>query len=346
MAKNDYSRRSSKDVFWGDDNKDNQLDFDTPASNQYEPQPEPVIEPPAEQVPEPPTEQVPEHQPEPVPEPPSNVDKEKIDVDKLIRKFDSQIDGYVFKKIIFLLIAIASFFTLGLGENMAVFPLAGLIAFFIVGSGQKYTEILKNIIEDLTVGGKYSSGKIGESRVPPIYKRIFCSNRRPIENCTFSPEDQTEIKIGNSTVHSTELTIFFTTGSGKNMVFNYVFEGEYHDCTMPNPYADGVLVCKGKMLVIKPDVYIDDKYRFYFFNGETNNSDLGRISNLCDRLSEFFGDEDFALFYDAGSIHLITKTKNNDFGDFGLLDFSVRDRLKRDVGWLVRRINIAQILAE
>ena len=114
---------------------------------------------------------------------------------------------------------------------------------------------------------------------------------------------------------------------------------------MPKPYADGVLVCKGTMPVIEPNQYYDAKYRFYAINNNMPNSDFGHITHIVDRLSENL-QQDFALYFKDGQAHLIVNTNTLLFFDFGFWDFSVKDKLKRDVPRLAMRVKIAGILTE
>ena len=114
---------------------------------------------------------------------------------------------------------------------------------------------------------------------------------------------------------------------------------------MPKPYADGVLVCKGTMPVIEPNKYYDAKYRFYAINNNMPNSDFGHITHIVDRLSENYK-EDFALYFENGKVHLFINTNTMSFFDFGFWNFSVKDKLKRDVPRLAMRVKIAGILTE
>jgi hypothetical protein len=75
------------------------------------------------------------------------------------------------------------------------------------------------------------------------------------------------------------------------------------------------------------------------------NSDFGHITHIVDRLSENF-QEDFALYFEGGYVNLLFKTSDIRFFDFGFFDFSVKNKLKRDVPRLALRVKIAEILTE
>lgn len=417
MAANDYSRRSKKDVFWGDDNnksKSNELDElikdeqrtleEDTETNASEPVCEPVPEPlpeenfdeenfdeedygydgeydstkiaddavpfmtapgwnglgyvPSEITDYAPDEIPPEEQHDAHPMPmsitvnkytPQHQSDTRVDIDieKFSRDYESQINKLITLKIIALVVVIGAGISVRfwLPIPLSLCIIVTIIGCNIVGSVAKrnYAKIIKELVKRFKVIDLYSR-KVEDSR-KKVCTDIFDFPEYNAYNCDYYREDLTVIKHGDSTINVAELLVTYTTGSGKSSTTHTLFTGEYYTFAMPKPYADGVLVCNGEMPIAEPDQYFDSKYRFYAINKNMSNSDFGHITYIVDRISEKYG-KDFVLFFEDGFAHLIVKTPNIMFFDFGFWDFSVKDNLKRDVKRLAMRVKIAEILSE
>ena len=425
MAKNDYSRRSKKDVFWGDDDnnssKSDELDelfreehktLEEDAQTNvpepvYEPEPESVYEPEPESVyePEPEPEEIgdeddaydgdynsteiaddavpfmtspgwnglgyapsvvlenaPDELPleeqsdaNPMPESitvneykPQHQSDTRLDinVEKLSQQYEKEISNLVTVKIIWLLaivgVIIAGFYNYDYIFLFIVVTIVGCLITSCV-SQNKYAEIIKDLVKSFKVIDSYSH-QVKDDR-EKVCSDIFRFQEYSAQECGYYREDLTVIKTGDATIQVSELHVSYTSGSGKHAHITPLFSGEYYTFAMPKPYADGVLVCKGTMPVIEPNQYYDAKYRFYAINNNMPNSDFGHITHIVDRLSENF-QQDFALYFKDGQAHLIVNTNTLLFFDFGFWDFSVKDKLKRDVPRLAMRVKIAGILTE
>ena len=334
MAANDYSRRSSKEIDFGDGNYHDDSDIrDSHDDSNL-------------------TEQELAAEQDNVPEPPTATTDGLPDADSILRKYQNDIEKFTSAKTISKLSLIAlglSLFVAAAAQehSVQVFTFSLIIAaisfagIIYANTARKETDIINSIIADFKVIEKYSESSSGRG-VLPIYKQIFKFNRRPAENCDYSTTELTAIKMGDNVVYATKTHAYFVTGSYKHPHFNDIFFCECHDYTMHNPYADGILVCKGPMLVIKPNLYVDGKYRFYYLNEEKNDSDLEHVTRLMDRLSEHLKDKNFALFYDSGALHLIVTDPNQNKGGIGF--GSTKEKVKNTVNLFTQRIKIAEIL--
>ena len=273
-------------------------------------------------------------------------------IEQLSHQYEDKVSNLVNFKIIALLviigILIASIYVGYYDSEMISFCwLASIIGCFIIGSisQSKYAEVIKELVKSFKVIDSYTHDL--KNTYQKVCTNIFRFPKFSADDCDYYREDLTEIKIGDTTISATELLVSHTTGSGKNSHTDLLFTGEYYTFVMPKPYADGVLVCKGTMPVIEPNKYYDCKYRFYATNNNMPNSDFGHITHIVDRLSENYK-EDFALYFENGKAHLIVNTNTLLFFDFdfGFWDFSVKDKLKRDVPRLAMRVKIAGILTE
>jgi hypothetical protein len=269
-----------------------------------------------------------------------------IDVEKLSQQYEKEISNLVTVKIIWLLaivgVIIAGFYNYDHIFWYIVVTIAGYLITSCV-SQNKYAEIIKDLVKSFKVIDSYSHQMKDDRK--KVCSDIFRFQEYSAQECGYYREDLTVIKTGDATIQVSELHVSYTSGSGKHAHITPLFSGEYYTFAMPKPYADGVLVCKGTMPVIEPNQYYDAKYRFYAINNNMPNSDFGHITHIVDRLSENL-QQDFALYFKDGQAHLIVNTNTLLFFDFGFWDFSVKDKLKRDVPRLAMRVKIAGILTE
>jgi len=316
MASDDYSRRSSKEIDFGDSNI---------------------------------TEQELTTRQDSVPEPPTTPTVEQSEVDSIVQKYKSDIQNLKSAKTVSILsllllgpsILVASAARGSAPQYMAcsLFTAAiGVFGLIYSGTARKETDIINSIKDDFKI-----IEWAPQMKLLPIYKRIFCFNQRPVESCEYNSTSKTAVTIDGSVVYSANLNVYFVTRHGRNSQLHNVLDCEYHDYIMPAPYANGVLVCKGPMLVIKHPLYEDGKYRFYYFNDEKTDSDLDRITRLMDRLSEKLPEQNFALFYDSGMLHLIVTDPNAKKG--GIFE-NTKESINTKAQLFARRIKIAKILSE
>ena len=334
MAANDYSRRSSKEIDFGDGNYHDDSDIrDSHDDSNL-------------------TEQELSAEQNTVPEPPTATTDGLPDADSILQKYKTDIEKFSSAKTLSMLSCIIFGVSLVVASAakdisnqvytfsliIAAISFAGII---YANTARKETDIINSIIADFKVIDKYSESSSGRG-ILPIYKQIFKFNRRPAENCDYSTTELTAIKMGDNVVYATKTHAYFVTGSYKHPQYNDILFCECHDYTMPNPYADGILVCEGPMLVIKPNLYVDGKYRFYYLNEEKNDSDLEHVTRLMDRLSEHLKDKNFALFYNSGALHLIVTDPNQKKEGFSFE--STKEKVKNIVNLFTQRIKIAEIL--
>lgn len=332
MAANDYTKRTSKEIDFGDGNNlrdsldDGNITEQELATGQ-----------------------------DSMSEVPTDAAMEQLDADSILQKYKSDIDRFSSSKIILtlsLIMLVLSVMMASIAQDISVkyytYSLIG-IAVSVVGliysnPARKETDIINNIVADFKIIERYSVMS-SEMDVPPIYKRLLSFKHRPAESCNYNGLQRTAIRMGDSVVYSAQTFAYYIGGTGKYAKVHNLYDCECHDYKMPNPYADGVLVCKGSMPnVIKPNLYVDGKYRFYYINEEKNDSDLEHVTRLMDRLSEQLNDKDFALFYDSGELHLIVKDPNGGGG--GLTMESAKETVINTVNLFLQRIQIAKILSE
>ena len=348
MAKNDYSRRSSKEVFWGDDNtnknssKSDELDElfreseripEDDAGDIDENIGDNLVDDEAVAV----NKYTPRHQSD---------TQYDINIEQFSQQYEEQISKLIKTKII-VLIAIIGIVIAGIyhWDFTVLYVIVAILGGVIMGcvSQSRYAEIIKELVKNFKVIDSYSHQM--KDMYQNVCTHVFSFQKFSAPECDYYREDLTVIKTGDATVNVAELRVSHTTGSGKHAHTDILFTGEYYTFVMPKPYADGVLVCKGMMPVIETNQYYDSKYRFYAINQNMPNSDFGHITHIVDRLSENF-QEDFALYFEGGYVNLLFKTSDIRFFDFGFFDFSVKNKLKRDVPRLALRVKIAEILTE
>ena len=269
-----------------------------------------------------------------------------IDVDKFSQQYENQISKLITIKITGVIVAVCiAIVGFCHWDFTVLYVVVATVVCVIISSvsQRKYAEIIKELIKDFKVIDSYTH-VVGDM-YQKVCANIFSFQKFNASECDYYREDLTVINTGGGKTHVAELRVSYTTGSGKNSHTDILFTGEYYTFAMPKPYADGVLVCKGIMPVVETNQYYDCKYRFYAINQNMPNSDFGHITHIVDRLSENYKD-DFALYFEGGCVHLLIKTTDITFFDFGFFDFSVKEKLKRDVPRLALRVKIAEILAE
>ena len=331
MAANDYSRRSKKDVFWGDDNnksKSNELDelikdeitLEEDTENNAS---EPICEPVTEPLPE------------------VNFD-EDFDMEKFFRENDSKITTTVTVKILthFLLPVLL------LGITLITFMMHILcfsvifyfIAFLIISNKftNDYEEYINKAIESFKKIKLYKHKIEGGAAWG---KMISC----PGEAYT---KDLTRIEIDDNIVKAMDLEIFLNMGRYGTITY---FTGMYYEIALGDKsFADNVLLVKGNIKHIKKRVYTfqHNGYTIYAYNEDyIENSDMNRVYALADELRNYLNNKNFIINFSGDKILLMLAADIKDNFHYGFFNYAITDRLRRDISLLKNRIKIAEILA-
>jgi|GEM_PF-5884443 len=399
MASNDYSRRSKKDVFWGDDNnnknssKSDELEELFRQSEALE-QPKEQAPTPHEPVYEPSYESVPE--PEPVPEPKEEVEvynpnfdydsivvnetetetplqneprnitpppyippqtqspspqptKERedalegFDVEKFIKdnstNFTTTIICKVISQIIFvcLVLKCLSMF------SFWIVLIGGVIVYKIIDFifSSRYTNYIKMAIKSIKKVKNFSSSP---TLTTPWSNLLEFYTYNDIET---ESEDELIIHTDETKVISHEAFFAYKVGKTTHKLLTceyYIADMEGH-----TTFAKNMIIAKSSMLYVKKLKFrqtISQYTLFYNDQRDLDKCNLPRILAIADKVSTFVGDKNFAILFSPKGINMALQIPNLEKFDYDFFDYTIEDRIRRDVTAIADRVCLSDLLAE
>ena len=401
MAKNDYSRRSKKDVFWGDDNnnknssKSDELDelfrqsealeqqkepTPTPHEPAYEPSYEKSYEPSYEPeikeeveidnpnfdydsivVNETETETPPQNEPRNITPPPyipsqtqstipqPTKSKEEIlegfDVENFIKDNSSNFSMTIFAKVVSVILCGCLLLKWVLNTPYLwwiIFAVALTIVRVLDFIFQRrYTNYINLAIKQI--------------------KKVKALNRTPLQvmhweslldfpysNVYDNNEDEIVIVTDETKVFSCEMEFFRKVSKNNTETF---LNCEIYKADMEGrtSFADNITLMKGNMPFIKTKKYFCEvsQYVLYYDDEQNlNECNSPRVCAIADRISAYLGDKAFAMHFNTDTITLALPTHDMEKYDYGFFDFTIEDRIRRDVTAIVDRVCLSDMLAE
>lgn len=317
MAKNDYSRRSKKDVFWGDETTT--TPYDTLSENS---------------------------------ETANDDTEDDFDVEKFIRENDSKITTTVTAKIVTQILAIGSipmlwklwvmwvkyiyvfdgvlFLIIIFGGSYAVFSIAEKIF------SNKYTAYIERAAKSFKKIKLYRHKIEGGAAWKDVFYVTSLGNMHT--------EDLTRIEIGDTIVKALEVDL--QNKDGKTI--SHYFYGVYYEVDLGDrAFADNVMLVYGSIQYVKERPYIKDSecFTIYAFKeDDVVNSDMNRVYNLAQNLLNHLNNS-FIINFKNGKMYFIIRQPNIVKFNYNVFDYTIKDRLRRDINELQNRIKIAEILA-
>ncbi len=316
MAQNDYSRRSNKDVFFGDE---------TPTT--------PYM--PSENY-----------------DTANDDTEDDFDVEKFIKENDSNITTTVTAKIITHILVVGlipllwklwimwmkhihafnafMFYVIIFGGSFAAFSITEIFFF------KRYTAFIEMVIKSFKKIKLYKHEIEGGA----AWKDVFYVPS--LEK--MHTEDLTRIEIGDTIVKALEVDL--QNRVGKSIRHN--FYGLYYEVDLGDrAFADNVMLVYGHIQYIKQRPYIKDTecFTIYAFKeDDVVNSDMNRVYNLAQKLINHLNNS-FVINFKNGKMYCFIRQPNIDTFNYNGFDYTIKDRLRRDINIIQNRIQIAEVLA-
>ncbi|MBO7567028.1 MAG: hypothetical protein J6T60_08025 [Bacteroidales bacterium] len=411
MAKNDYSRRSKKDVFWGDDNnnknssKSDELEelfrqsealeqqkeqthtshepaYEPSYEQSYEPSYEPEIKEEVEidnpnfdydsiVVNETETETPPPYEPQNIASPqnePSNITPppyippqkqsttppstkkkedalEGFDVEKFIKNnssnFSTTIIVKVFSQIICVYLLLKWVF-----NTPYLWWLVFIVLWIIVYVLQlifqrRYTNYINLAIKQIKKVKILS--RTPEKTIPWGTLLQF-----PYTNVDVLKEDEIVIVTDETKVFSCEVA--FTRKVNKNDT-ETLLNCEVYKADMKGrtSFADNITLMKGKIPFIKGGKKFHEvsQYVLYYNDDQyLNECNIPRLCAIADRISAYLGDKPFAMHFNSDTITLALPIETMENFNYGFFEYTLEDRIRRDVTAIADRVCLSDMLAE
>ena len=351
MARNDYTRRSEKDMFWSNDTQQDIKPDDSSA-----PKAEGTIVPPPykqqqpAQQPRQQTQQQPRQQTQQQPrQQPQTFHTEDFDFDKYITKNKRRFSDLTAKKkkvqIVVVVLGLIGFIAT-LPYSLVGIPIVMLI-FVIIYDTLSYSRMyegeLKNVIKHIKkikafnkhcYNYKISWGSLIKSGVEADYTQD-------------SRWDELKVSTENATTTSFALSIYKRSRSGVTPLLEsecYYAEMDYKSST-----ADNLILLHGKMRYTRhrPRRREVSKYTLLADTEDIiDNCNTDRILDIADRIHQQINGEAFIMRFTRNSILLIVR--NNDIRkyrySFDLFDYDIPKCLRRDISMILNRVAISDIL--
>ena len=403
MARNDYSRRSKKDVFWGDDNnnkkssKSDELEelfrqsealeqpneqAPTPHEPAYEPVPEPepykddevdnpdfdydsiVVNEPETETPPPyepenitppqneppnitPPPYIPSQTQSPSPQPTKEREDalEGFDVEKFVKDNSSNFSMTIFAKVVSEILC-AHLMLKWVFNTPSMWWLVLIVAFIlflvIVFIFQhRYTNYVNLAIKQIK-----KVKKLNRTPTKVMYWGSLLDF--PYSNVYTNNEDEIVIETDETKVFSCEMK--FTRKVNKNDT-ETLLNCEIYKADMEGrtPFADNITLMKGNMPFIKTKKYFCEvsQYVLYYDDEQNlNECNIPRVCAIADRIAAYLGDKTFAMHFNTDAITLALPMQNMEKFDYGFFNYTIEDRIRRDVTAIADRVCLSDLLAE
>ena len=272
--------------------------------------------------------------------------EDNFDVERFIRENDSKIKIIVTIKIVIQILVVGllvwlccmallkmDVITYVITTAMSCFVIFPLIDKFF---STRYTNFIENVVKSFNKIKLYSH-KIEDGAAE--WKKIINSPGKAYT------KDFMKIEIDDKIVKAMDLEILLRIRYG-SMTY---FIGEYYAISLGNKtFANNMMLTKGKFEHIqKRAYYFQHKgYTIYAYKEDNiNDSDMNRVYALADELRNYLKDKPFIINFSGDKILFMLATKNTDNFHYGFFNYTITDRLRRDITALKHRIQIAEILA-
>ena len=417
MATNDYTRRSKKDVFWGDDNnnknssKSDELEelfrqsealeqpneqAPTPHEPAYEPAYEPTDEQWNEQSDEPTDKQsdepdpvvyvptfdydsvvvnetenetetqteteteteydteyetetpppyIPPHKPSTTPPPTKNKEDalDGFDVEKFIKDNDTNFSITIICKVISQIIFVCLVL-----KCLSMFPwwivlIGGVIVHKIINYifSSRYKNYINTAIKSIKKVKNFNSSPTLSTPWGNLLE-FFIHGDIETES-----EDELIIHTDETKVISNETFIADKVGKSTKELLTCEFYTA--DMEGRTAFANNMIIAKSSMLNVKKlkcRQKISQYTLFYNAQKDLDKCNLPRILAIADKVSAFVGDKNFAIFFGPKIINMALQIPNMDKFDYDTFNYTIADRIRRDVTAIADRVCLADILAE
>ena len=312
MATNDYSRRSRKDVFFGDE----------PQTTAYTP---------------------PENS-----ETAEDGADDDLDVEKFIRENDSDITMTVAIKIVTHTLAVGLMLWLW-RQWIITFEALYAFGFFftvIIGSFTIFL-ITENLFSKSYI--KYIEKAVKSFKRIKLYRHEIEGGAAWRDIFTVGPsgsmqtKDLTRIEIDGTIVKALDADLIFFAGKSAT----HAFYGEYYEIDLGDKaFADNVMIVQGYIAYLKDRPYrispTQDCTVHAYKEYDIANSDMERVYKLAKILCKDTKNSTILKFKNGKLYFLVRQAPNFEYT---LFDYTIKDRLRRDLNVLKNRIKIAEILA-
>ena len=403
MAKNDYSRRSNKDVFWGDDNnnknssKSDELEelfrqsealeqpneqAPTPHEPAYEPVPEPEpykddevdnpdfdydsivvneletetpppyepenITPPQNEPPNiTPPPYIPSQTQSPSPQPTKEREDalEGFDVEKFVKDNSFNFSMTIFAKVVSEIIC-AHLMLKWVFNTPYLWWIIFVVALTIVHVlkfifQRRYTNYVNLAIKQIK-----KVKKLNRTPTKVMYWGSLLDF--PYSNVYTNNEDEIVIETDETKVFSCEMK--FTRKVNKNDT-ETLLNCEVYKADMKGrtSFADNITLMKGNMPFIKTKKYFCEvsQYVLYYDDEQNlNECNIPRVCAIADQIAAYLGDKTFAMHFNTDAITLALPIPNMEKFDYGFFNYTIEDRIRRDVTAIADRVCLSDLLAE
>ena len=314
MATNDYSRRSRKDVFFGDE----------PQTTAYTP---------------------PENS-----ETAEDGADDDLDVEKFIRENDSDITMTVAIKIVTHTLTVGLMLWLWRQWIITFEALYAFGFFFTVIIGSFTISLITDKILSRSYT-KYIERAVKYFKKIKLYKHQIEGGAAWKDFFTTLPTgylhtaDLTRIEIGGKIVKALEVKLISNYGKNAENWFN----GAYYEIDLgDNVFADNVMVVYGDIQHIKSRPYIIRPTKFCtvhaYKEDDVANSDMNRVYQLAEIIRKDIHNS-LIINFKNGKMYFFIRQPKIAYFNYNILDYTIADRLRRDITALKHRIQIAEILA-
>ena len=170
----------------------------------------------------------------------------------------------------------------------------------------------------------------------------------PYSNVYTNNEDEIVIVTDETKVFSCEMEFFRKVSKNNTETF---LNCEIYKADMEGrtSFADNITLMKGNMPFIKTKKYFCEvsQYVLYYDDEQNlNECNIPRVCAIADRISAYLGDKAFAMHFNTDTITLALPTHDMGKYDYGFFDFTIEDRIRRDVTAIVDRVCLSDMLAE
>ena len=305
MAKNDYSRRSKKDVFWGDETTT--TPYDTLSENS---------------------------------ETANDDTEDDFDVEKFIRENDSKITTTVTAKIVtqILVVVLLLCITFLIRQLLCFSIFFYIIAFLIISNKftNDYAEHINHAIKSLKKIKHYKHKTEGGAAWG---KMISCPGKQHTKGLTRIEIGDNIINAMDLKLYQNigrYDTITYFTGEYYDVSFGD--KSFANNVMLVNGNIEHV---KKRGYTFQHEGYTIYAYNEDYIE----NSDMNRVYALAQKLRNYLNNKNFIINFTGDKILLMLAADIKDNFHYGFFNYDIADRLRRDLTLLKNRIKIAKILA-
>ncbi len=328
MAKNDYSQRSEKDMFWSND-------------TQQDIKPDESAAPKAADAIVPPT-----NNPSQPQQQSQQTQKEYIDIEKYISRNKDRFSRIILLKITVQIIAVVSAVA-GAGATWPYSLINFIIVFFLFLGGVLslsglYDRVIKDAIKNITKIKNFSTSsnnKISWNSLIKVWK-----DSKDVRDTRCS---ELKISTDKATMTSFALKIYRTHYTNKiddTMLYGECF---YAEMDYQSLNADGLTLLYGKMPFFRNRQHSREMSQYVLLADTEeiiDNCDTDRILDIADKIHQQVKGAAFIMHFTNSSIIMIVKTQNMIKDQFGTIDYNIPKCLRRDLSMILNRVAISDIL--